>query len=201
MYFFLIAYTILGAGIKYIDDAFDEKTFNKTLALIITPLLSILGVYAMIIDPVSATILLAVVSGVFIKGKIDNYAFIAGGVIVISLAFIFGVNFLVIPLIILSSAAVLDEVGNDFIDRKKDELNMKNPVHVFARYFFGHRWIMKTAIIFLVILNIVPIFFVLAMILFDYSYLGVTAYSNTKEKIPDATSVQKAIATVGYIFK
>ena len=201
MYFFLIAYTVLGAGIKYIDDAFDEKTFNKTLALIITPLLSILGVYAMMIDPVSATILLAVVCGVFIKGKVYNYAFLTGGIIVISLAFVLGINFLIIPLIILSTAAVLDEVGNDFIDRKKHRLNMRNPAHIFARYFFGHRWIMKTAIIFLVILNIVPVFFVFAMILFDYSYLGVTAYSNTKEKIPDATSMQKAIATVGYIFK
>ena len=189
MYFFLIAYTILGAGIKYIDDAFDEKTFNKTLALIITPLLSVLGVYAMIIDPVSATILLAVVSGVFIKGKIDNYAFIAGGVIVISLAFIFGVNFLVIPLIILSSAAVLDEVGNDFIDRKKDKLNMKNPAHVFARYFFGHRWIMKTAILCIALVGIIPLYFFFAILLFDYAYIGMRWYGQSKQKTPKRLSI------------
>ena len=201
MYFFLIAYSILGAGIKYIDDAFDRKTFSKSLAIAITPLLALLGAYAMIIDPVSATILLAIIGGVFLKFKIDNIAFILGFVLVLSLAFFAGAQFFILPLIILTAGALLDEVGNDYIDKKKDKLNMKNPIHVFAKYFFGHRWIMKTAIIFLVLISLVPAFFILAMVLFDYSYLGVTAYSNTKEKIPDATSMKKLVTTVGYIFK
>ena len=88
MYFFLLSYSILGAGIKYIDDAFDEKTFSKIIAVVITPLLSILGVYAMFIDPVSATILLAIIGGVLIKGKVDNYAFIGGVALVICLVVI-----------------------------------------------------------------------------------------------------------------
>ena len=60
MYFFLLAYPILGAGIKYIDDAFDENKFNKKIALVIAPILGILWAYTMLIDGVSATILLAV---------------------------------------------------------------------------------------------------------------------------------------------
>ena len=34
MYFFLVAFAILGAGLKYIDDAFDEKIFNKKIAYV-----------------------------------------------------------------------------------------------------------------------------------------------------------------------
>jgi len=201
MYFFLAAYSILGAGIKYIDDAFDRKIFNKSIALIITPLLSLLGAYAMIIDPVSATILLAVLAGVFLKGKVDNVAFILGFALVITLVALAGIQFLILPLMLLATASVLDEVGNDFIDSKKDKLNMKNPLHIFAKYFLGHRWVMKTAIIFLVILNMVPLFFLLAMILFDYAYVTVNAYSQIKEKMTDATRMTKLIGTVGYIFK
>lgn len=201
MYFFLIAYSILGAGIKYIDDAFDEKTFNKIIAFILVPLLSILGAYAMIIDPISATILLAVLAGVFIKGKVDNFAFIIGFITVLAIAIIAGMQFLVIPLILLSAAAVLDEVGNDFIDSKKSSLNPKNPIHTFGKYFLGQRWIMKTAIIFLVIINMVPIYFLLAMIFFDYAYLTVNAYSQMKEKMTSTTTLSKIVGTVGYIFK
>ncbi len=84
MYFFLLSYSILGAGLKYVDDAFDEKTFNKKLALILTPILSIIGAYTMLIDPISATILFAILCGVLIKGKIDNYAFFGGLILVIS---------------------------------------------------------------------------------------------------------------------
>ncbi len=201
MYFFLIAYTILGAGIKYIDDAFDKKTYNKTIALILAPFLGILGAYAMIIDPVSATILLAILAGVLIKGKVDNLAFIIGFITVIIIVIISGTQFLTIPLILLSAAAVLDEVGNDYIDSNKSSLNPKNPVHVFAKFFLGQRWIMKTSIIFLVIMNMVPIFYLLAILLFDYSYLTLNAYSQMKEKIKNATTINKIIGTVGYIFK
>lgn len=201
MYFFLAAYSILGAGIKYIDDAFDRKTFNRTIAFVITPILSILGAYAMIIDPISATILLAILAGVLLKGKIDNIAFITGFAIVIILVALAGIQFLIIPLILLGASAVLDEVGNDYIDSKRDELNTKNPLHVFAKYFLGHRWIMKSAIIFLVIMNMVPLFFLLAIILFDYAYVTVNAYSRTKEKMTDATTMNKIIGTIGYIFK
>ena len=201
MYFFLAAYSILGAGIKYIDDAFDRKIFNKSIALIITPFLSILGAYAMVIDPVSATILLAVLAGVFIKGKVDNVAFILGFALVIAIVALAGIQFLVIPLILLGAAAVLDEVGNDYIDSKRDQLNSKNPFHLFAKYFLGHRWIMKTAILFLVVLGMVPLYFVLAMILFDYAYVTVNAYSHIKEKMTDATRMTKLVGTVGYIFK
>ena len=201
LYLLFLTYAILGAGIKYVDDAFDKKVFNRSMAIAVTPFLSIIGAYSMITDPVSATILLAVLCGVLLKGKIDNIAFALGFVIVIIIALYAGAQFLVLPLVILTAAAILDEVGNDYIDSKKDKLNMKNPVHVFEKYFLGHRWIMKTAILYLAVLNLVPILFFLAMILFDYSYLGVNAYSQVKEKMASATAMGKVVGTVGYIFK
>ena len=94
MLFFLISYSILGAGLKYIDDAFDEKTFNKYIAYMLVPVLSILGAFAMIIDPASATVLLAIIAGVLMKGKIDNYAFIIGFITVLAIVILVGIEFL-----------------------------------------------------------------------------------------------------------
>lgn len=200
MLLFLAVYPILGAGIKYIDDAFDEKTFSKTLAFIITPLLSILGAYAMSVDPISATILLAVLAGVFIKGKIDNIAFI-GGLLLCLLIFIgLGIQFLILPMILLSAAAVLDEVGNDAIDKKKECFKKGNPLHKFIIYFFGHRWIMKTVILYLVVINIVPIYFFFAMILFDYAYLIVDFISKIKRGIIQTESLT-TLAKFACLFK
>ena len=201
MYFFLAAYSILGAGIKYIDDAFDKHIFNKKMALAITPFLSILGVYAMIIDPVSATILLAVLCGVLIKGKVDNIAFAIGFVIVIALIALIGVNLLILPLMLLGAAAVLDEVGNDYIDANKEKINQKKILNKFIMYFFGHRWIMKIAIFSLAIAGIIPLFFFIAMTLFDYTYVFMDNYSRLKQGIINRTLTQRAIARVGCIFK
>jgi len=201
MYFFLVAYSILGAGIKYIDDAFDKHIFDKKMAIAITPFLSVLGVYAMIIDPVSATILLAVLFGVLIKGKVNNIAFIIGFVLVMLPVIIIGVKFLIIPLIFLSASAVLDEIGNDYIDSKKDQFDKEKFSNKFLIYFFGHRWIMKIAIIYLVILGIIPFFFFIAMALFDYAYVIIDNYNSLKQGIINATLTQRALAKIGLIFK
>lgn len=201
MYFFLAAYSILGAGIKYIDDAFDKHLFSKKMALAITPFLSILGAYAMIVDPVSATILLAVLCGVLLKGKIDNIAFAIGFTLVMIPVFLAGVEFLILPLILLAASAVLDEVGNDFIDKKKEQLNQEKLFYNLVIYFFGHRWIMKIAILYLVIISIIPFFFFLAMLLFDYAYVFMDHYAQLKQRIIDTTLTKRTIVKIGCIFK
>ena len=182
MYFFLLSYPILGAGIKYIDEAFDEKKFSKIIALALAPALGVLWAYTMLIDAVSATILLAVLCGVLFKGKIDNYAHLAGLLVILAITFLAGVQLMFIPLIILASSAFLDEVGNDFIDKNKEKLNTNKLWYEFILYFFDHRWIMKIAILSFVLTGIIPFHFFLAMIFFDEAYLIVRWYSKTKEE-------------------
>jgi len=185
-YFFLISYTILGAGIKYIDEAFDEKIFNKKNALVLAPIFGVLWAFTMLINPVSATILLAVLCGVFFKGKIDNLAHLAGFIIIMALIVIGGVEIMIIPLIFLGISAFIDEVGNDIIDKYKSRLNDNNYLHNFLIKFFDHRWFMKTAILVMVIIGIIPILFFLAMVFFDYSYLAVRIYSKNKQRKIDS---------------
>ncbi len=181
IFFILISFGILGAGIKYIDAAYDEKTFNKKIALCAAPFLGILWAYTMIMNPVAATILLSVVIGVFFKGKIDNFAHLAGLVVILAIIFFTGVQLLIIPLIILGLAALLDEFGNDFIDKRKDKMDVNKLTHKFVISFFNQRWVLKVAILGLCITGSVPILFFLAMIVFDYSYVSVGIYSQSKQ--------------------
>lgn len=186
MYFFLIAYPILGAGLKYIDDAFDERTFNKKIALLLAPLLGILWAYTMIIDPVSATILLAVLIGVFLKGKIDNYAHGLGLAVIAVILIAAGVQLLFLPLIVLVAAAVLDEVGNDIVDYNIKNLDKSNFFHKAIIAFFDQRWVTKIAILYVALLGVFPWYFFVAMLLFDGAYLVVRMYSRSRQQISKA---------------
>lgn len=186
MLFFLIAYPLLGAGIKYIDAAYDEKTFNKKTALIITPPLAVFWAYTMLINPISATILLAILLGVLIKNKIDNYAHLLGSAIIVTIfiitIYLKNIELIILPLVFLISAAIIDEVGNDIIDYNKKNLKKSRFRHQFSLYFFGRRYVMKIAILYLIIFGIVELYFLLAMILFDEAYIITDLYSRSKQQ-------------------
>jgi hypothetical protein len=181
MYFFFLSYPILGAGLKYIDDAFDATIFNKKLAMVLAPLLAILWAYTMIIDQISATILLAILLGVLLKGKIDNLAHFIGLLIILGIVIGLGVEFLILPLIVLTVAALLDEVGNDFVD-KKQYLHSVCWWQRIIGYFFDQRWAAKVAILGIVLLGIFPYYFFLAMLLFDGAYVFVNWVSETRQQ-------------------
>ena len=188
MYFFLLSYPILGAGLKYIDDAFDERTFNKKIALILAPLLGILWAYTMIISPVSATILLAVLLGVFFKGKIDNYAHGLGLGVIIVILVIAGVQLLLLPLVVLVAAAILDEAGNDIVDYNMKNFDKSNFLHKVIIAFFDQRWVTKIAILYVALLGVFPWYFFLAMLLFDGAYLVVRMYSRSQKRVNGVTA-------------
>lgn len=181
MYFFFIAFAVLGAGLKYIDDAFDEKVFNKKTAYIIAPLLGILWAYTMIMDVVAATILLAILLGVLVKGKIDNIAHMIGLVVIIAIVVVAGVQLLFVPLIILAVAALLDEVGNDVVYKSRYLAGGKWWQRIVIG-FFDQRWVAKVAILGFVVVSVLPWFFFVAMLLFDGAYLGVRSLSEIRQK-------------------
>jgi len=183
IYLFLLFFGILGAGIKYIDAAYDDKIFNKKIALCIAPFLGILWAYTMLINQVAATILLAVIIGVLFKGKIDNIAHLAGLLVIFAIIFVAGVQLMVIPLVFLGFAALMDEVGNDFVDKRKNKLDLNKFSHRFVVSFFDQRWVLKVAILVIGVVGVIPLVFFLAMVSFDYAYLGVRFYSKTKQNI------------------
>lgn len=188
MYIFLIAYPVLGAGLKYIDDAFDERTFNKKIALVLAPLLGILWAYTMLIDSVSATILLAVLLGVLLKGKIDNYAHALGLGVIVIILIAAGVQLLTLPLILLVAAAILDEAGNDIVDYNKNSFDTSNFFHKGIIAFFDQRWVTKLAILYIALLGVFPWYFFLAMLLFDGAYLVVRMYSRSQQQTSRAVN-------------
>ena len=178
----VLMYVILGGGIKYIDAAFDEKIYNKQHAIILAPFLGFFWTITMMVSQVFSTILLAVVLCVLFKGKIDNKAHLIGLLSIFFLTYIFQIKPIIPTLIFLTAAAVLDEVGHDIITYNKNILKTKLFSHQFIKYFFGRRYMVKIALIYLIILGFISAEYFIAFLAFDEAYLMIGLLSEVKQK-------------------
>lgn len=183
--FIILSYGLLGAGIKYIDQAYDIGVFSKTKANFIAVPTAGLMAYLIIFDPPSTTIFLSILFIVAITKKIDNIAFYIGTAIILLLPIIFHdvMEIKWLPFGILIFSGILDEIGNDWADRrmKKKMVNYSNMkdsfIHQFGEKFFLRRFMMKIAILFLVIFSLFHYTYFFAFLLFDLMYLLVEQYS------------------------
>ncbi|MBU0636215.1 hypothetical protein KKE06_04280 [Candidatus Micrarchaeota archaeon] len=168
--FYIISFFVLGAGIKYIDDCFDEKVFSKRNGFVLAPLLGLFWAFIMAQHPAAATILGAIVLAVFFKGKIDNIAFTAGALVIIVALFLSGLaHFLWIPLIVIALAGILDEMANDWADKRTV---LSKPV----RWIFEYRFIMKLSVLFFAWIGVFPWLFFFAFLVWDIGYALVYEY-------------------------
>ena len=179
MLFILLSYTLLGMGLKYIDAAFDDKTMSIRNAVMISPLIGALWIFTMIVDEPSGALLSSIILGVLLRGKIDNIAHSIGLFIIVFVALLVGlrVNFLL--LLFLTTCAYIDEVGNDIVDRLR---NNKSFRYVLLRYFFGKRWLLKVGVLYLALIQVFPLYPLVALILFDEAYLLMDDYSKARLK-------------------
>ncbi len=157
----IAVFLLIGAGLKYIDEAFDEENLNKTTATILAGILLILWIGLSYLDIGSRTILLAILLGVLLTGKIDNLVFASSTALIFG-SFVFVERIAMFPLIMLALTGVIDEKGNDYVDANK--------THGLISFFFLHRFTMKTGLAALTIGGIFPYYYLLAFLLFDMSY-------------------------------
>ena len=97
----------------------------------------------------------------------------------------------------LTVAALLDEVGNDLIE-KKDFLHSNQIVAKTIGYFFDQRWLTKIAVLSIALIGIIPFYFFLAMLLFDGAYLIVRWFSHSKQQIPRPVKKRDPISINDY---
>lgn len=184
--FIILSYALLGAGIKYIDQAYDIGTFNKKKANFVAVPVGILMAYLIILDSPSTTIFFSIFVIVALTKKIDNPAFYIGTGILLILPIIFYTVMEIkwLPFGILIFSGIIDEIGNDWADKRIKKKNLNNfsnmgnsLIHNIGEKFFLHRFVMKLAILLLVILSLFSWAYLLAFLLFDLMYLFVEQYS------------------------
>jgi len=167
----IIAFAIIGAGLKYIDCAFDEDVFNKRIAIAIVPVILVVWIYISILDAFAATILFAVLYAVLLSGKVDNVAFLMSAVVLLLILTIM-INIIWLPLVALTLFGIMDEKGHDYIDTHR-----VNNIYI---YLFKYRLCMKLCLFCLCACSVFPWIYVIAFLVFDISYETVGFYSNSK---------------------
>lgn len=179
--FFVVSFFLMGVLVKFIDDAFDEKTYSRKLALILAPITAIFWAFVMAFHPAAALLLTAITLGVLIKGKIDNIAFVMAVLCIYVVYFFIGDwkfildQFYLVPLILITIAGVIDEIGNDFVD--KNNLYKKGVLGKLVHWFFEYRFVMKIVVFIFAFIGTYPMFFFFAFFLWDIGYELVMHYS------------------------
>jgi hypothetical protein len=167
----IIAFAVIGAGLKYIDDAFDEEMFSKKIAMLTAPILVILWACLSIFDSISATILFSVLFAVLLSGKVDNFVFELSSISLVLILFLTQMSHLLLaPLFVLTVMGITDEKGNDYVDKRR--------IHEVWEFFFAHRCSMKVGIFGLCMVSLLPWPYMIAFLAFDtaYDFVGVLKY-------------------------
>ncbi len=162
-YTLITCFAVIGGGLKYIDDAFDEGVFDRKRAVLLAGLVTILWIGVSIHDPVSATILFAVLLGVLLAGKIDNLVFRTSSASIILVLVCSGrfepLSWTFAALVL---AGVLDEKGNDLV--------VSHHVSRFMEFFLRHRFSMKVGVLAVCAASLMPWVYLLAFLSFDLAY-------------------------------
>lgn len=175
-YGYYVAFALLGAGLKYVDDALDEDRFSKKGALVVAPLLVIGAGILAVTDIGSRTILVSIILASVLSGKVDNVVFKLSStaflvlILCATYAFNGGLTFLWIPLVVLTVAGILDEKGEGYISA-----HQTTP---FTNFFFQHRSAMKLGMLILCFCHFFALPYLFFLLAFDLSYEAVGVSSS-----------------------
>jgi hypothetical protein len=159
----ILAFSIIGAGLKYIDDAFDEGTFSKKKAIMVAPVIVLIWIVLSLYDPISATILFSIFLAVLLTGKIDNSIFMMCSIAIIAILLLTQMlTLLWIPLFLMTLAGIIDEKGNDYVDYHESSK--------LIQFFFTYRCCMKVGVLSLCIVIFIPWLYLFAFLAHDVSY-------------------------------
>lgn len=157
----ILAFALLGAGLKYIDEAFDGS-FEKRFALLLAPALTIVWISLSLSDAASATILLAILLGVLLAGKADNFVFKGCAAAALAPLLVLKLDLLPLPLLVLGALSFADEAGNEYVE--------KNRTNRAIEILFLHRFGMKLGMLALCAAGALPWLYFFALLSFDVAY-------------------------------
>lgn len=190
----VFAFILIGAGLKFIDETFDSGIFNKKATYFLAPILVGIWIVMAAYEPAPATILYSILFAVLLADKVDNIIF-KGSALVLLLFFAFtgALSYLWLPLAMLTILGLIDEKGNDYVDRL-----CRNKV---LEIFFLHRFSMKLGVFALCVLSFFPWIYFIAFLAFDIAYDTVGMVGNWMVMIRESDAIGMEIKTSVFVCK
>lgn len=178
----LAPFYLVGVILKYVDEAYDEGRFPKSIAVLATAIGLAIMVWLSLASYVSATIFLALIVSVAIAGKTAGTPFMvaAGGYII--LLFLLDIYLSIDPILFTTIMVVLtaDEVGAEVAKKALKRLDFNGATPGWRRsaiLFLRDRNLGMLSLLGLALIGQIPFVFWLAWVLLDFGYVTVEGIS------------------------
>lgn len=160
---------LLGAALKLVDDTWDERLYARRIAVPVFLVGTASFISLVLANVCFATIVVALVVGVLLVGKVDNLPFRLGAAAVLATATVRGLGDLeAVPLVAMASAVALDEVLEDLAESRRAPPTLRRILRI------GVLW--KASAIGLVVLGGWPLRYAAAILAFEAGYVAMGAF-------------------------
>ncbi len=179
----LTPFFLIGAILKYVDEAYDENRFPKPMAVFATAIGLLLMLGLSLTSYLSATLFLALIVSVSIAGKTAGTPFVAASGGYIILVFLLDIYLTIDPILFTIIIIVLtaDEICAEFAKKalKRDDFKIKAPRWQRNSVFFlRDRNLGSLTLLVLAMIGWIPFVYWLAWILLDFGYIIVEGISH-----------------------
>jgi len=179
--FLLVTYAFLGGSIKFIDQAYDERSFDRRSANLVAILAGVVMGFLMAADsPFSTTFFIAMLISLFMAKKMDNLAFVIGALVAVGSFLLFFSQYDVILLLF----PIVGFLLAGFVDELMDELAHRWELRGTMESFLTYRPFSDIALVIMVLLGVFGWVYLIPYFAFTLAYMFVESVSVKGLRMP-----------------
>jgi len=179
--FLLVTYAFLGGSIKFIDQAYDEHSFDRRSANLVAILAGVVMGFLMVADsPFSTAFFVAMLISLFVAKKMDNLAFVIGALVAVGSFLLFFSQYDVILLLF----PIVGFLLAGFVDELMDELAHRWELRGTMESFLTYRPFSDIALVIMVLLGIFGWVYLIPYFAFTLAYMFVESVSVKGLRMP-----------------
>jgi len=183
----IISFYLIGAGLKFVDDAYDRNRFSRNAAYFVLVGGAFLAVALAWLDIWAASIFLALLIAVALTGKVNQRLFLIPALVFFFFLLAFGklsqLHWAFVAL--AATAALADELGAEFAKRHLEKLRSPETsaqrwetARAVALQILRNRFIALSVLLVLALVQWLPFLYWFAWVALDFGYTVVEAISN-----------------------
>jgi hypothetical protein len=179
--FLLVTYAFLGGSIKFIDQAYDEHSFDRRSANLVAILAGVVMGFLMAADsPFSTAFFVAMLISLFVAKKMDNLAFVIGALVAVGSFLLFFGQYDVILLLF----PIVGFLLAGFVDELMDELAHRWELRGTMESFLTYRPFSDIALVIMVLLGVFGWVYLIPYFAFTLAYMFVESVSVNGLRMP-----------------
>ncbi|MCX6653152.1 MAG: hypothetical protein NT137_07380 [Methanomassiliicoccales archaeon] len=179
--FLLVTYAFLGGSIKFIDQAYDEHSFDRRSANLLAILAGVVMGFLMAADsPFSTAFFIAMLISLFMAKKMDNLAFVIGALVAVGSFLLFFSQYDVILLLF----PIVGFLLAGFVDEVMDELAHRWELRGTMESFLTYRPFSDIALVIMVLLGVFGWVYLIPYFAFTLAYMFVESVSVNGLRMP-----------------